>query len=78
MKRHHNQGNSYKRKNLIGSVLTISEVQPIIIKVESITKYSRHGAGEVAANHLMIPTERERQPDEDRHWGLILRAEGIQ
>ena len=35
MKRHHDQGNSYEGKHLIGGLLTVSEVWPIIVMVGS-------------------------------------------
>lgn len=34
-RRHHDQGNSYKRKHLIGGLLTLSDVQSIIIMVRN-------------------------------------------
>ena len=50
MKRHHEQGNSYKRKQVIVVLLTTSEGESMNI-LEGTMASGQHGAGEVAEIH---------------------------
>jgi hypothetical protein len=59
VKRHHGQGNSYKRKQLLGDLLT---AQSVIIMAESMAT-GRGRAGEVAESYLLIHKQREKKTD---------------
>ena len=45
MKRHHDHGNSYKRKHLIGAVLQFQRFSPLSLWQEAWQYPGRHGAG---------------------------------
>ena len=54
---HHwaDQGNSYKRKHLIGRLLTVSEVSPLSSQQGAWLYISRHGAAEITGNSTFKP-----------------------
>ena len=62
-KRHHDQDNSYKRNNLIGDLLTVSETLSIIM-AESMAQAGRHSGREVAESYILIWREREEKERE--------------
>ena len=56
----YDQGNFYRRKRLVGDLLTVSEVYFIIIMAGSMGA-NRHGTQDVAKRHILSCTQRERQ-----------------
>lgn len=54
MKGHREQDKSFKRKHLIGELPPASDGYPVIIRVEGLSRASKHGAGEVAESYILI------------------------